>query len=235
MKYIGVRSSECHPNDDTEYWGSSRHLPSDVKDTHKKRVLSIFSTRLEAVSHEIYLHNKHDVANNPSFYNKAKQTSTGFDTAGTTLTKEHLEKVSKSLKGKKKPLSHGENVSKALKGVPKTAAHRKSCSAAQKLKASQPNYVNPRKGVTLSDETKAKISKTKKDNGSAASVRNPRFSPWFIIIQGVRTEYFTLTKSEFALQNNLNPDTFRSQSSISKGIKPVGFGHLGKCIVGNII
>lgn len=235
MKYIGVRSSKCHPIDDTEYWGSSRHLPSDVKDTHKKRVLSIFSTRMEAVSHEIYLHNKYDVAINPSFYNKAKQTSTGFDTSGTTLTEEHLEKVSKSLKGKKKPLSHGKNVSKALKGKPKTEAHRKNCSIAQKLKASQPDYVNPRKGVTLSDETKAKVSKTKKDNGSAASIRNPRFSPWFIIIQGVRTEYYTVTKSEFALQNNLNPDTFRSQSSASKGIKAVGFGHLGKCIVGNIV
>lgn len=235
MKYIGVRSSKCHPKDDTDYWGSSRHLPTDVKYTHKKRVLSVFKTRLEAINHEIQLHNKYDVASSPSFYNKAKQTSTGFDTSGTTLTKEHLEKVSRSLKGRKKPKTHGENVSKALKGVPKSESHKKNCSTAHKLRASHPDYVNPRKGVPLSDDTKAKISKTKKDNNSAVSVKNPRFSPWFIVIEGSRTEYFDITKSEFALQNNLNPDSFRSQASRSKGINQVGLRHLGKCIVGNII
>ena len=200
-----------------------------------KRVLSTFPSRKKAVQHEIYLHDKYDVANNPSFYNKAKQTSTGFDTSGTTLTEEHLAKVSKSLKGKKKPEDHRRKISLALAGKKKTRAHRKNLSLAQKSHASSPGYVNPRKGAVLTRETKAKITQTKIKNGSSQSVKNPRFSPWFIIIDGVRTDFYDTTKSEFAVSVNLNPDAFRSQASRSKGIKPVKLKHLGKCVIGNIV
>ena len=44
--------------------------------------MGIFSTRKEAVLNEIKLHNEFNVAINNSFFNKAKQTSTGFDTTG---------------------------------------------------------------------------------------------------------------------------------------------------------
>lgn len=235
MKYIGVRSSECLPLEDTEYWGSSKHLPLNVRDTHKKRVLSTFSTRKEAVQHEIDLHNKYDVANNSSFYNKAKQTSTGFDTSGTTLSEEHLAKMSKALKGKKKSEGHGLKVSLSLTGKKKTAIHKERLSVAHKARASKPNYVNPRKGAVLTDESKAKISQTKLKNGSGLSIKNPRFSPWYIVIAGIRTDYTDMTKSEFAIANGLNPDSFRCAASRSNGKRPVNLKHLGKCIVGNII
>ena len=57
MRYIGVRSSKVSPLEDFLYWGSSRHIPSDVKKTHIKIILKEFSTRQEAVEHEILLHN----------------------------------------------------------------------------------------------------------------------------------------------------------------------------------
>lgn len=81
MKYIGVRSCKCHPDND-DYWSSSRHLPKDVKITHKKRILKTHTSRKNAVEHEIFLHNKYDVGRNPEFYNRAKQTSTKYDTSG---------------------------------------------------------------------------------------------------------------------------------------------------------
>lgn len=235
MKYIGVRSCYCLPKDDTAYWGSSKHLPTDVHLTHKKRVLSIFKTRKEAVSHEIFLHEKYQVSTNPLFYNKAKQTSTGFDTSGIPLSEERKQNISNKLKGRKKPEGHGANVSASTKGIPKSLEHRLNCSKAQKRHASKPDYINPRKNVQLTDLTKQRISQSKKANGNSKGVTNPRFSPWFITINGTRYEYANKTKSDFALENGLNPDTFRSQASKSQGIKPVKCSHLGKCIIGNIV
>ncbi len=85
-RYIGVRTSKVPPTEDTDYWGSSKHIPKDVRETHSKIILKIHTTRKEAVAHEIYLHNLNDVAINPIYYNKAKQTSVGFDTTGMTVT-----------------------------------------------------------------------------------------------------------------------------------------------------
>ncbi len=235
MKYIGVRSSYCLPENDISYWGSSKHLPHNVALTHKKRVLAIFNTRVEAVAHEVYPHNKYKVSTNPEFYNKAKQTSTSFDTSGVALSEERKQNISNKLKGVEKPTGHGANVSAALKGVPKSAEHRKNCSKAQKKLAEKPDYVNPRKNAVLSKVTKQRISESKKANGNSKGTTNPRFSPWFIIMKGVKQEFFDITKSEFALQNGLNPDSFRAQASKSSGFKPVKCQHLGKCIIGNIV
>jgi len=50
---------------------------------YKYKVIQIFDTRQEAIELEIKLHNRFNVGINESFYNRAKQTSTGFDTTGT--------------------------------------------------------------------------------------------------------------------------------------------------------
>lgn len=235
MKYIGVRSCKCLPIEDTSYWGSSKHLPLDVRLTHKKRVLAVFKTREEALLHEIFLHEKYQVASNLEFYNKANQTVVGFDTSGTSVPEKLKQQISKKLKGRKKHPGHGAKVSAATKNVPKSAEHRKKCSVSQKLHASKPDYVNPRKNVKLTEVTKQRISNSKKAKGNSKGITNPKFVPWFIVIDGIRQEYTDKTKSEFALENNLNPDSFRSQASKSKGIKPVKCKHLGKCIIGNIV
>lgn len=69
----------------------------------EKRILKTFNTRKEAVAFEVYLHEKFDVGKNPRFFNAAKQTSTGFDTSGIKLSKEHRQKVIKTLVPLKKP------------------------------------------------------------------------------------------------------------------------------------
>ena len=82
MSYIGVRQCKCPPEEDTDYWGSSKHLPDNIQDNHTKTILRTFDSREDAVKHEVYLHNRFDVAANPLFYNRAKQTGTKFDRSG---------------------------------------------------------------------------------------------------------------------------------------------------------
>ena len=68
---------------------------------------------------EIKLHNKFNVGINENFYNKAKQTSTGFGYTGFLVSEETKVKISKALKGKKKtPFSkeHKENIRKTRIG-----------------------------------------------------------------------------------------------------------------------
>ena len=84
MNYIGARSCNYRIDADSSYLGSSKHIPSEFKKVCNKIILGRFNTRKEAIAYEIELHNKFDVAKNEQFYNRAKQTSTGFDTTGQT-------------------------------------------------------------------------------------------------------------------------------------------------------
>jgi hypothetical protein len=87
--YIGVRSSSAPPLKDlgTKYFSSStdkdflkdqRENPGD----YEYMILGLFSDRNLAVKGEIELHEGYDVGRNPRFYNRAIQTSVGFDTSG---------------------------------------------------------------------------------------------------------------------------------------------------------
>ena len=87
--YIGARSCIAHPNDDN-YWSSSKYVLNAIKNgvLFNKEILAIWSSRKEAVLHEVLLHDVFDVAKNKNFYNKSKQTSTFFDTSGNEVSKE---------------------------------------------------------------------------------------------------------------------------------------------------
>lgn len=89
--YYGVRTSIIAPELDIghRYFSSSsdKEFIKDQGDNphnYKYKVIKIFNNRKSAIQLEIKLHNKFDVGVNESFYNKAKQTSTGRDTTGTT-------------------------------------------------------------------------------------------------------------------------------------------------------
>lgn len=89
MYYYGVHSCNCLPKEDigVKYFSSSKNKEfiKDQKENpqdYKYKVLKIFSTRKEAIEHEIFLHKKFNVKLHKQFYNKSNQTSTGFDTAG---------------------------------------------------------------------------------------------------------------------------------------------------------
>jgi hypothetical protein len=92
--YYGVRSCDCPPLEDA-YLGSYGDKTFKPK---RKRILSVWDSREAAIEEEIRIHNLKEVAVNPRYANKAKQTSVGFDTTGTTLSKEHLRKVSEGVK-----------------------------------------------------------------------------------------------------------------------------------------
>jgi len=207
MKYIGVRSSKCKPLEDTSYWGSSKYLPKDIQSTHKKRILRIFSSREAAVAHEIELHNKYNVVSSKEFYNKAKQTSTGFDTQGTTLP-------------------------------PFSKEHRKKLSDSIKKYTSTLDYVNPRKGIKLSKETKQKLSESLKNsrNKKSSSEASPRFKPWFI--EDVKTKnlevFYDLTKQEYASRFNISIATLKAAVLRSKGTHPIKKGLFKGKILGNL-
>lgn len=86
-RYIGARTSSVPPEEDTSYIGSSKYTPNN--NILQKSILGVFPRRDEALAFEIYLHDKFNVHISDMYYNKAKQTSTGFSTAG--ITKDSCE------------------------------------------------------------------------------------------------------------------------------------------------
>lgn len=103
MKYIGVRSCNYNPEED-EYWGSSKYIKEAIEkeglNNFRKDILFEYSTRIDAISEEIRLHELYDVGRNPEFYNRCKQICTGWDVTGTKLSKETRLKMSTHQKGK---------------------------------------------------------------------------------------------------------------------------------------
>lgn len=233
-RYIGVRSSNVHPTEDTDYWGSSKHLPTNIQENHVKIIIKIHHSRKEAISHEILLHELNNVAESPCFYNKAKQTSTKFDTSGVTLTDEHKEKCRIASTGRYHTQETKDKLSKLLKGRIFSEETKKRMSQAQKLLYKQTDYTNPRQGVTLSEETKRKLSESLKRSGASKSIRNNRFSPWFITDKNITYIYYDKTKEEIALENNLPVATYSDLSTKSKGYLPIKQGKHKGLVIGNI-
>ena len=103
MKYIGARSTKLEPIKDLgiKYFSSStnKEFIKNQKinsSNYKYEVLSIHNTREEAIELEIKLHNKFNVGINESFYNRAKQSSLGFDTSGIKYSDERKERITSS-------------------------------------------------------------------------------------------------------------------------------------------
>lgn len=116
--YYGYKSSKIHPSKviGITYFSSSKNesgkqFIADQKENpqnYKYKIVQIFNSKEEALSREIKLHNKFDVARNPNFYNKSNQTSTGFsyDWTNKNHSKDTISKISKSNKGKTKGRKH---------------------------------------------------------------------------------------------------------------------------------
>ena len=98
--YIGCRSCDCMPEEDTKYFGSFKD--KSFKPTGKT-ILFVCETRTEASEIEIELHNFFDVAVNPKFANRSMQTSTMFDTTGVPRTKAQRKAQSEKMSGENNP------------------------------------------------------------------------------------------------------------------------------------
>jgi len=142
-EYIGIRSCDCLPEEDTKYFGSFKDktfFPTE------KTILFVCKTRKEAAEIEIELHTFFDVAVNPQFANRAKSVSTGFNTLGVPRTEETKKKVSEARKGKYAGENHPQF------GVPRTEETKKKISEARKGKYAGENH--PNFGVSQSEEQK---------------------------------------------------------------------------------
>ena len=153
--YIGVRSCNCLPEEDTKYLGSSKYTPNNL--VTKKEILATFPTRTLAIEHEVYLHQFYDIAKNPLFYNQAKQTSKKFDVTGTKQSKEHSQKIANALKGRK---YSKERIEKAREGIRKKH---------EELRKKQ-GYVYKRSKETCEKIRQLKLGKSKSDKGVKRSI-----------------------------------------------------------------
>jgi hypothetical protein len=98
-------------------------MTKEDKDVCNKIILKRFTNRKDAVAYEIEMHNRFDVAVNHQFWNRAKQTATGFDRSGVMISEELLNK---SYRGRKLSAEHKEKISAAGKGRVFTDEHKKT-------------------------------------------------------------------------------------------------------------
>ena len=128
-------------------------------------ILGNFETREEAVQLEVDLHKLYDVKTNDSYYNKANQTSTGFDTTGVKIifTEEHCKKIGEGNKGKYVSEKTKQKQSEAATGKRKSPEHCANISKSITGRTLSPEHcANISKGNIghiVSSSTRIKISK----------------------------------------------------------------------------
>ena len=84
MKYFGVRSSECHPDQDGKYLGTGTKITAAIKEFGKgnfsKEVLATFDSRDDAEAYEEDYLATYDYVDDPNYYNvSARSTGGRFD------------------------------------------------------------------------------------------------------------------------------------------------------------
>ena len=173
--YIGVRSAE-NPSRDLgiKYFSSSSDNgfmleQQEFPERFEYKILEVFSSRDLAIAKEIELHDKYDVAVNESFYNRAKQTSSGFCRVGTKQSDEAKRKIGLFNKGKVNSKETRDKISNSLSGENHIYyGKRRSKETIEKIRAAKigknnPMWgligeLNPNYGRKHSDETIEKMS-----------------------------------------------------------------------------
>lgn len=140
--------------------GSCKTLKKAIKEdgleNFVKCLLEVHPTRKKAISHEIRLHHRYDVAVNPLFYNQAKQTGTGFDRSGKESSfKGHRHTMESNEANRQKHIGKTPN-----KGKKWSEEVRRNMSEAKIGMYAGKN--NPMYGKNHSEETKRKIAETQR-------------------------------------------------------------------------
>ena len=163
--YIGKRSCSCLPEEDVNYFGS--YSDPSFRPTQKE-ILALCDSSAQALHVEMFFHEMYDVARNPLFANKAKQTSTYFNTEGVPKTKEHKLKIQEALRGKPKSKEHRRKCSIAKKGRPASEACRlaqiESVKGKPKSAEHRRKIGEASKGQVKGPEARAKMSKRRTEN-----------------------------------------------------------------------
>jgi len=158
MKYIGVRSCSCLPENDDEYMGSSKILGETLQETPEsftKTIIDTFPTREIANTNEQWLHETYDVARNSEFYN-LMTAPLGFDNTGKTGKESHWY-------GKHRSAETKQKLREAMSGENNPNYGKKRSDATkQKISESQRGKNNPFFGKKHSPESKKKMSKIQK-------------------------------------------------------------------------
>lgn len=215
-KYIGVRSCNCNIENDN-YMGSAFHIPEEIKSTGRKEILSIHTTRKEAMEEEIRLHALYDVKNNHEYYNQCNSNSIKFqcssesnkrsaETRRGRTAETHLY-IAKQVESRRK-----------YKGIEnRTEAQRKADTDSikiQKANIKRRQYVGENRTIAQIEASKIQAEKIR-------GVKNPRkgfphqgikckfFIPWYSINpDGEKIEYYLMTKTEFRNKMNITRRMF---------------------------
>ena len=123
--YIGRRTCDCLPEEDTEYFGS---FTDKTFSPTEKIILFVCETPEEITEIEIELHDFFDVAVNPQFANKAKAVSIGFDRTGVPQTGETKKKQSVANSGENNPNYGRTGENHPQFGIPRTEEWKKAHS-----------------------------------------------------------------------------------------------------------
>ncbi len=168
MKYIGVRSCSCLPENDDGYMSSSKILIEELQKNPKaftKTIIDTFPTREIANANEQWLHETYDVARNSEFYNLCIAPM-GFHMCGRTHSKEARKKLSVFNKGKTFSKETRKKMSDARRGK---IVSSETCA---KLSYAKMGEKNGMYGKKHSEETKKKISAK---CSSISSENNPMY------------------------------------------------------------
>jgi len=164
--YIGYRHCFCDPINDIgfKYFSCSKdkEFKKDQilnKEHYTYTIIETFKTKEDALKLEIKLHNKFNVGINESFYNRAKQTSDGFDRTGIKHTDKVKRKISIFQRGRKTSDKTKKIMSDAKKGRIFSDEHKEKISIAQK-------------GKIFSEEHKKNLSiaRTGENNANAIKI-----------------------------------------------------------------
>jgi hypothetical protein len=154
--YYGLRTSTVEPALDLgiKYFTSSTDLEfkNDLKQNtfnYRLKIISTFKNRNEAILFEIKLHNRFNVKNHPSFYNRSNQSAKGFDRSGILTSKDTKKLISNSIKGIIRSEETKKKISESRKGYIMPVSSRIKLS-------------NSKKGTVHSEETKKKMSDSSK-------------------------------------------------------------------------
>ncbi len=194
--YIGSRSCECLPEEDTEYMGS---FSDDTFEPNNKKILRTYDTREKALQYEVELHEHFDVGNSTRFANKAKQLTNKFfySVSGEdnpAKRPESRKKISDAMTGDSNPAKRPEVREKLVEA----AKHRPPVSDDTKSKMSEahmgraPTY--GMKGKSHSPETRARMRQRRLDRMPIRYFKSPA---------GVIHQVKNITR--FAVVEDLNP------------------------------
>lgn len=177
MYYYGVHSCDCSPKEDigVKYFSSSnkKEFIKEQKENpqdYKYKVLKIFSTRKEAVEHEIFLHKKFNVKIHEQFYNNANQTSTGFDASGKGVyVNEFGNNELFSLEEAKRRCLNG-----VCKNIPKSEETKRRMSESSKGKKKSQEHILARiKAVTAKQENGKNIMQEAAQKAMKTKINRP--------------------------------------------------------------